>query len=343
MKKATKKPDFENFLKVLRCDPTAKPALFEMFMGERIYEELSGKSLQVQTPLERLKIVVEAFANAGYDYATTHACNFGFPTAVKHQAQSVSLNEGSVIQDRESFEAYPWPDPDACEYSHLADIAPFLPDNMKLMVMGPGGVLENVTALVGYDKMCYMLYDDPELMEDIFAAVGSRMVRYYENAAKFDSVGVLMSNDDWGFKTQTFFSIPDMRKYVFPWHKKIAAAGHSAGKPVLLHSCGYMGDVMDDIIEDMQYDGKHSYEDCIIPVEESYRRWGGRIAILGGIDLDYLMRTPPEEIRARCKAMLELAGEKGGYALGSGNSIPDSVPLEQYFAMLGSLVEYEEV
>ncbi len=48
---------------------------------------------------------------------------------------------------------------------------------------------------------------------------------------------------------------------------------------------------MEDIICDMKFDGKHSYEDNIIPVEEAYRRWGGRIAILGGIDVDFLIRS----------------------------------------------------
>lgn len=33
-----------------------------------------------------------------------------------------------------------------------------------------------------------------------------------------------------------------------------------------------MGDIMEDVIEDMKFDGRHSYEDKIIPVEEAYRR-----------------------------------------------------------------------
>jgi len=205
-------------------------------------------------------------------------------------------------------------------------------------VMGPGGVLETVMALVGYDNLCYMLYEDPVLLADIFEAIGSRFVRYYEKSAGFDSVGVLMSNDDWGFNTQTFLSLEDMRKYVFPWHKKIVEAGHKAGKPVLLHSCGYMGEVMEDIIG-LGYDGKHSYETNIIPVEESYRRWGERITILGGIDLDFIVRATEEEIRCKSREILDLTKGTGGYMLGSGNSIPDYVPDSHYFTMIQTLTE----
>ena len=338
MKIIDKKPDFDNFLNVLKRDPNAKPALFEMFMNVPLYEKLAGRQWKGGTALDYLKLVVDAFANAGYDYATTHACDLAFPTNERAVASSYSANDGTIIGDRVSFDHYNWPDPELCDYSALEDIKGYLPDGMKLMVMGPGGVLETVMALVGYDNLCYMLYEDPVLLADIFEAIGSRFVRYYEKSAGFDSVGVLMSNDDWGFNTQTFLSLEDMRKYVFPWHKKIVEAGHKAGKPVLLHSCGYMGEVMEDIIG-LGYDGKHSYETNIIPVEESYRRWGERITILGGIDLDFIVRATEEEIRCKSREILDLTKGTGGYMLGSGNSIPDYVPDSHYFTMIQTLTE----
>ena len=96
---------------------------------------------------------------------------------------------------------------------------------------------------------------------------------------------------------------------------------------------------MDDIIDDIGYDGKHSYEDNICPVEEMYEKYSDRIAILGGIDLDFLCRNTPKIIYKRSKAILELTEENGGYALGSGNSIPEYVPYENFMAMISAAVE----
>jgi uroporphyrinogen decarboxylase len=93
---------------------------------------------------------------------------------------------------------------------------------------------------------------------------------------------------------------------------------------------------MDDIIDVMRYDGKHSYEDAIMPVEEAYERWGRRIAIMGGIDVDFLIRAPAEAVQARSRAMLERAATRGGFALGTGNSVPEYVPDDKYFAMTGA-------
>lgn len=96
---------------------------------------------------------------------------------------------------------------------------------------------------------------------------------------------------------------------------------------------------MEDVIEYMGYDAKHSYEDSILPVEEAYHRWGDRIAILGGIDLDFVCRATPQEIKKRCRDMLRKAEKSGGYALGTGNSIPEYVPHENYFAMISVALE----
>jgi len=128
-----------------------------------------------------------------------------------------------------------------------------------------------------------------------------------------------------------------MRKYVFPWHKRIVEAIHKRGKPVLLHSCGNLTAVMDDIIDDMRYDAKHSFEDTIIPIEDAYNLWGNRICLLGGIDVNFLITKPVEEIEKRCMALLSATSGKGGYMLGSGNSIPEYVPQEKYFAMINCI------
>jgi len=103
-----------------------------------------------------------------------------------------------------------------------------------------------------------------------------------------------------------------------------------------LHSCGNVNEVMDDIIDDIGFCGKHSYEDNIEPVEDVYERLHNRLAIMGGIDIDFICRSTPEAVYTRSLAMLERASTRGGYALGSGNSIPYYIPDENYFAMIAA-------
>lgn len=334
-------PDFNNLIKVLNMEKPERPTLFEFFMNETLYERLTYAISYDETDIDfQRHRMIDAFRIAGYDYATLYGSDFAFHSN-RHQEKgqaSLSLNAGAIIFDRKSFEAYEWPDPDSFDYSRLKRLSRYMPEGMKLIVYGPGGVLENVIELVGFENLCYMIIDDPELVREIVDAVGSRLVKYYEICSQYDTVGALISNDDWGFNSQTMLSVEDMRKYIVPWHKRIVETIHSSGKPAILHSCGNLDKVMDDIANVIRYDAKHSYEDKILPVEKAYTKYSDTIAILGGLDLDFVCRSTPEEIYNRAVSMLELTVSKGGYALGSGNSIPYYVPQENYLAMIAAAV-----
>jgi uroporphyrinogen decarboxylase len=332
---AQSEPDFNNLLSVLRREVPARPTLFELFLNERLYATLVGPGLEAlrAQPYGDMRVRLQAFRNAGYDYVTTHVPRFQFPHGERHRAQTISQNEGGLIHDRATFAAYPFPDPAQADYAIFDALAPHLPQGMQMIVCGPCGVLENVTFLTGFDNLCYLIADDEALAYELFEAVGSRLVEFYTRCVRHPRVGAVIGNDDWGFKTQPMLAPADMRRFVLPWHRKLVAAAHAAGKPAILHSCGNLASLMDDVINDLRYDGKHSYEDAILPVEQAYDTYGQRIAIMGGLDLDFICRSTPEQVHERACRMLEHAAVRGGFALGTGNSVPEYVPAENYFAI----------
>ena len=340
----TRQPDFNNLLAVLRRERPSRPTLFEFSLHGVLCQRLCDPGSEERLKAEGLPewwaaLVMSAQRNAGYDTTVVAGSTFAFPRGERRHGASVSLNEGTVITTREDFERLTWPDPDAADASGLDRLAAKLPAGMKLVVWGPGGVLENVIALLGYEHLCLLLADDPELVELVFTKVGERLVRYYTRAVQHPAVGAILSNDDWGFRSQTLLQPKLMRRWLFPWHEQIVASAHAVGKPAILHSCGRLDAVMDDIIDGMHYDGKHSYEDGIVPVEDAYERWGSRIAILGGLDVDFVARSTPTAIRERARAMLKRSADRGGYALGTGNSVPDCISVENYAAMAGAALE----
>jgi uroporphyrinogen decarboxylase len=336
---SNRKPDFNNLMLVLQRQKPDRPTLFEFFLNERLYQHLGDP--QYQYPLDDVQANLRnmiAFRNSGYDYFNMLLPGFNFSRPEHERGKSISQNEGAVIHDWASYRSYAWPDPHGADYAMLDVIQSTMPDGMKLIIYGPCGVLENAIELVGYEPLCLMLSDDEKLARVVFDEVGSRLLAYYERCSAHAAVGACIVNDDWGFKTQTLFSPRQMRRFVFPWHKRTVAAIHANGKPAILHSCGHFERIIEDIIVDIGFDARHSYEDNILPVEEAYDRYHDRIAILGGIDLDFVCRADPRQVYERSKRMLERAVH-GGYALGTGNSVPDYVPDEGYFAMTRAALE----
>jgi uroporphyrinogen decarboxylase len=109
---------------------------------------------------------------------------------------------------------------------------------------------------------------------------------------------------------------------------------HATGRPYFLHSCGNLSRIMGDLIGDVGINGKHSYEDAIMPVQDFQARYGDRIAVLGGMDLNILAGPDVDAVRRHTRFLIETCGARGRYAVGSGNSVPSYVPLENYLAMV---------
>ena len=331
-----RKPNFDNLLAVINKKEPLRPTLFEFFLNDPLERKLAQWDGVPANEEEHFRCKISAFRNAGYDYATIHASNFVLKHDIVHKKETQSANDGAIIYDHESFENYKWESPDDYYDGRVEQLEKYLPDGMKFIVCGPGGVLENMIGLIGFNNLCYMIMDDPELVGMVADNVGEALYKYYKLIIGHDSVGAIISNDDWGFNTQTMLSTEDMRKYIFPWHKKIAELAHSAGKPAILHSCGNLDKVWGDIIDDIKFDAKHSYEDVIKPVEKAYDELNGRIAVLGGIDVDFVCRMPENDVYERSLAMLKKTNCKG-YALGTGNSVPGYLPDEKYFAMTSAV------
>jgi uroporphyrinogen decarboxylase len=61
--------------------------------------------------------------------------------------------------------------------------------------------------------------------------------------------------------------------------------------------------------------------------------------VLGGVDLNILSAGTPEQVRAHTRYLIETCGARGRYAVGSGNSIPSYVPVENYLSMVDEALD----
>ena len=336
------KPDFNNMLKVLRREPTEKPVLYEFYIDWGPIRQVLKDRMEDpdNPPFGWVKNCVNAYVELGYDTFTMGVPGFAFNMDHGKKTETISQNEGGVIFDDESFAKFPWPDPDTMGVKTVDSVAAFLdivqshcPAGMKMM-LGCGGIMEALVNLAGFDNLCLMIFENPGLVEKMAREVGTRTNRMFEICMGHPVVGAGVISDDWGFKSSTMLSPEVLRKYIFPWHKKCARTIHDAGKPAVLHACGQVAEVMEDVIEDIGYDAKHSFEDVILPVEEAYEKWGRRIAILGGFDVQFMTQASPAEVYQRAKAILRQTRQRGGYALGTGNSVTNYTSMDNYYAML---------
>jgi len=332
----------------------ADPGTIQTVLGERIgwdsilqseVDDPSGGGRPSWRGRAALDLILRFCCENGYDYVWAWT-GLAFPGTSYLEAADTAgvanLPGGSrfwqdgtrgPIQSWADFDAYPWPVAEQISYRGLEYLNGVVPEGMKISV-NLGGVFEHSSWMMGLESFSYALADQPDLVAAICQRVGELTIAAVSHAVTVENVGMVFLGDDLGFATGTLVSPAVLREHVFPHYRRLVEIVHTAGRLILLHSCGNLTTIMDELI-DLGFDAKHSFEDKIMPVEEVSRRWGDRIAILGGVDMDLLGRGSEAEVRRRTREILDSCAAGGtGYCLGTGNSVANYIPARSYLAML---------
>lgn len=334
-------PDYHNIVDAACNRVPARLPLYEHLISWSLMEQVLGVSFghlysgEGQDKDAFFRQYCRFFREMGYDTVSFEGC----VTDVLPNGGALGGHKKGAIQSWEDYEAYPW---DQVEERYFAVHGPnfealrrAMPEGMKAIGGVGNGVFECVQDLVGYMDLCYLREDEPELYDALFHRVGQMLLGIWKRflAEYGDIYCVCRFGDDLGFKSNTLLPTEDIRRCVIPEYKNIIAEVHKAGKPFLLHSCGCIFGVMEDLI-DAGIDAKHSNEDQIARFPEWVERYGDRIGNFGGIDTDAVCRLPKPEMEAYIQDVIEQCQGHGGFAFGSGNSIPDYVPVDQYLCMV---------
>jgi uroporphyrinogen decarboxylase len=280
----------------------------------------------------------------GYDYVKVMPANTLFAAAPPRDSwrAAEALHQPPParrrVASRADFDRYPWPRPEQVDYRLLERAARLLPSDMRIL-SGTAGVLETTLDVLGLEGIGYLLADDEPLVAATFDRVGAHLVAVTAALAEQSAVGALFHTDDLAFRTQTLLSPAALRRYVLPWHRRVVEAAHRHGKPIVLRSGGRLEAVAEDVLS-CGWDARHGFEDVAEPVWQAKERYGSRIALLGGFDVDRLARSSADEVRAHTRYLLEHCAPGGGYALGTGRAVGAPVPVENYLAMVDAAREW---
>ncbi len=344
-----KKPDFDHFLRAVTTREPGPVPVGDLFADAETISAFLGEDVPrmagVRDLSEGMKILektIQFSARAGWDFVTAHSI-LGFTgltyNITENMSPEVAAGKRGFLDDNagpimswDDFEAYPWPEsPGTINIANRA-LSQMVPDGMKLMVL-PGGLFEWTSWLMGLVPFSYALTDQPDLVDAIRDRVSEIIIRGIEDLLEVPNVGGLFIGDDMGFNTATLISPKVLRDKFLPHLRTVTELAHGAGKVVVLHSCGNLEAIMGDIC-DTGVDAKHSFQDMIMPVEEVYRKWGDRIGLIGGVDVDLLTSGTPDAVRKRTRDILDTCGHDGHYVLGTGNSVTNYIPINNYLTML---------
>ena len=335
-------PDYKNIVDAAYNRVPARLLLYEHGISNEIIERITSKELsglRVGNTADKREYFRRFYAfhrECGFDVVIHECC----VCDILPGGGALGAHKKGIIQNRSDFENYPWDefhklyfDVFSEEFTLLSEQA--LPGMSAVGGVG-NGVFEVVQDLVGYEDLCIISFEDPELYSDIFRKVGDMLLSIWKTLLhRFGDVFCICRfGDDLGFKSNTLLPHKDIKDHIIPQYKRIIEVVHQIEKPFLLHSCGNIFSIMDELIEVARIDAKHSNEDQIALFPEWVNCYGDKIGNFGGLDTDMVCSADKETIVEYSKDVLQKCHGHGGFAFGTGNMVASYVNEEKWMKMI---------
>ena len=187
--------------------------------------------------------------------------------------------------------------------------------------------------MVGTETLLIALYEEPEWCVDMFNTYLDQCIAHFDKiwdaGYRFDCI---TWPDDMGYKGTTFFSNEMYRELLKPVHKRAVDWAHSKGIYAHLHSCGDIMTRIDDLM-DVGIDALNPLEvKAGMKPLELKKNYGDHLTLHGGVNA--VLWDDKDAIIAEIDRVVPQLKEKGGYIFSSDHSIPNSVSLENFRAII---------
>jgi uroporphyrinogen decarboxylase len=336
----------ERFLTALKFQKPDRVPLFDFLFQQPMYEALIGRrpgaynakdAVACALALDHDGVWIPFGGFSGYQPAQLSKNVYVDEWGTTYQQEAASWPIDSPIdypiKSRADLAKYRPPDPTLPGRDAEIRAACLMPNDNLAICGGVLGPFSTAWMLMGYEAICYALYDDPELVTSCFRFG----VEYGKEAARLSVAagcsGIWIS-EDLGDSHAGFLSNELFKEHVLPNFAELVEYINGLGVPVLLHSCGCITQYLDDLAQTKIASVHPLQRTAKMDLRSVKEKYGKRFCIIGNIDSSRtLPYGTPADVEAEAKAAIEIAAPGGGYILASDHSLHDGIPVENIIAL----------
>ena len=205
------------------------------------------------------------------------------------------------------------------------------PDRFRVFQIG-FSLYERAWTLRGMEALMTDFLDHPEFVRELFNRIADYNIVQVREALRYD-IDAVYFGDDWGQQHGLQMGPSLWREFIYPVLKRMYGVVREAGKFVMIHSCGDVDELFDDLVG-IGLNCFNPFQPEVMDVYSLLPRYRGRLAFHGGLSTQ---KTLPfgsvEDVRREARRLLEL-GRDGGYIFAPAHDVEGDVPLENMLAAI---------
>jgi len=245
--------------------------------------------------------------------------------------KDIGIVKGTVLPEP-ALGGYEFPNPlDPMFFRGIEEAIETHGDRFRVFQIG-FSLYERAWTLRGMENLMVDFLAKPDFVRDLLAAVADYNIEQVREALKYD-IDAVYFGDDWGQQRGLQMGYPRWREFIAPVLKRMYGVARAAGKFVMIHSCGDVDELFDDLV-DLGVNCFNPFQPEVMDVEALMKQYRGRLAFHGGLSTQRtLPRGTPDDVRRETRRLLGL-GRDGGYIFAPAHAVEGDVPLENMLAFI---------
>ncbi len=241
-------------------------------------------------------------------------------------------NVAGCVLPEPTLAGYRFPDPlDPRFFEAVVPRIERFPDRFRVYQIG-FSLYERAWTLRGMENLLVDFLEHPEFVRELFGAIADYNLAQVREATKYE-IDAVYFGDDWGQQRGLQMGPRTWRTFILPQLRRMYGAVRRAGKFVMIHSCGDVDEVFDDLVA-AGLQCFNPFQPEVMEVDALLPRYRGRLAFHGGMSTQ---KTLPfgtvDDVRRETRRLLDL-GAEGGYIFAPAHDVEGDVPLENMLAMI---------